>query len=69
MRGSRPQTLGISQPVLAHRLQTPGCDDVPLPITGIRGMPLHALRGPGVLAATQIKRMQDRTDCIQLRLH
>jgi len=48
--------------VIANRLQNPECDDVPLPITGIRGMPLHALRGLGVLAVTQIKRMQDGTD-------
>jgi glycine/D-amino acid oxidase-like deaminating enzyme len=55
--------------VIAERLLSPDCQDsTPIPITGIRGIPLHALCGLGVAAATQFKRIQDRFDRVRSRL-
>jgi glycine/D-amino acid oxidase-like deaminating enzyme len=51
--------------VIANRLLCPECKDVPIPITNIRGIPLHAFRSVAVAVTTKINRLQDHADRLQ----
>lgn len=48
--------------MLAERILGRGATEMPLPVTPIRRLPLHALRHPVLAAATAAKRVQDKLD-------